>query len=435
MSTKAKRIIGVLLCVAMVIALICIIYSCSGTTVYELGSYTITESEYAYLLSSYKRTVLDGLGLDEEYLTYPVESGSNTTYGEYIEKMYRQEFEQSVYSLLYSQLLFDEYGLSFTSAQEEAIKDAADTVIWYYADGSTAKFDQLAKDCGFDHDALYSIYEKRQKEQLVINHLLGKDYSKITDTQKNNHYKDNFIHFQIIVVNSLYQRNADGTFSNLSESERKTKLDLEKELNALLCQESTTVDYPILSAILKKPIIIENEKGEKVINVTYEELWANPSINDDLTYPGGYYMEKPNMYQLTVKNTLSTAWYTKEGDVSASVAKRYFEGNGTIILGDSQQAVKEGDYFEYGSTYIKRLPLEDEAWQDEANKDFFSTDFITGAAQSAVFKTYQNFEATSGYTLIVNNELVAEYTFMSVSANRIDYDYVNPSTDKKEENK
>jgi hypothetical protein len=81
------------------------------------------------------------------------------------------------------------------------------------------------------------------------------------------------------------------------------------------------------------------------------------------------------------------------------------------------------------------LPLEDKAWQNEANKDFFSTDFITGAAQSAVFKTYQEFEATSGYTLLVNNEIVEEYTFMSVAANYIDYDYVNPSTDKKEENK
>ena len=133
------------------------------------------------------------------------------------------------------------------------------------------------------------------------------------------------------------------------------------------------------------------------------------------------------------KLSLDTAWYTKEGDVSASVAKRYFEGNGTITLGDSQETVKEGDYFEYGSTYIKRLPIEDKAWQKEENKDFFSTDFITGAAQSAVFKVYRDFEATSGYTLLANNEVIEGYTFMSVAANYIDYDYVNPSTDKEED--
>ena len=431
MSKKAKRIISVLLVLAIVATLLIILFACGTANVYELGPYSITEDEYAYLLSSYKRTIIDGLGISEDYLDYPIDSSSSTTYGEYIEKMYREEFEQSVYTLLFSLALFDEYGLEFTEEDEEAIEKAAKSVIVYYGDGSPARFDELARPCGFTNETIYSIYEKREKEKAVIHHVLGVNYSNLTETQKDNHYKDNYIHFQVLVVNTLYTQNADGTFSNLSESERATMIELEKELTNLLCHEKTDADYKILSALLKKDIIIENEKGEKVINVTFEELWANERINDDSVYPNGYYMTKPSIYQMSYSNTLSQAMLTKEGDVSVSVAKRFFDGSGSITTENGEETIKKGDYFEYGSAFVKRLPMQDMAWKDPVNKDFFTDDsFLTGAAQSALFDTLQKYEKTCGYTLVSDTALLEEYSFSSVTANYVDYDYLNPSDEE-----
>ena len=199
MSKKAKRIISVLLVLAIVATLLIILFACGTANVYELGPYSITEDEYAYLLSSYKRTIIDGLGISEDYLDYPIDSSSSTTYGEYIEKMYREEFEQSVYTLLFSLALFDEYGLEFTEEDEEAIEKAAKSVIVYYGDGSPARFDELARPCGFTNETIYSIYEKREKEKAVIHHVLGVNYSNLTETQKDNHYKDNYIHFRFLL--------------------------------------------------------------------------------------------------------------------------------------------------------------------------------------------------------------------------------------------
>ena len=431
MSKPVKRTLCVILCVLLILTVVILIFACSPSSVYELGPYSLSEDEYAYLMCTYKRSLIDDLGIDESYLLYPADQ-SGKTYGQALEEMYRESyFEQSVYNLIYSLALFDEYGLSLTDEEQKSVESAANSVIYYYGNGSAAQFDSLAEPYGFSHKTIKSIYEKQAKETAVVNHIFGKEFSKITAEQKNNFYKDNYLHFQVIVLNTVYQKNADGTYSNLSESERKTRLELEKELTAFLCSEDMNFNYKILPSILKKPVVIEKD-GKKVPNVTYEELWENKIINDDSLYPNGYYMVNPTPYQLMSITTLTTAFNTKIGDVSVSAAKRYFDGNGSITTENGEEEIKEGDYFQYGSAYIKRLPIQENAWSDEANKDFFPSDtFLPAVASDVLFHTMQEFEKTSPYTLTRDTGIMERYSLETIPANNLDYEYLHGTNEEK----
>lgn len=406
---------------AFLLIILCLptLASCGAENIYEYGQYSINEEEYAYLLGTHKRTVLKNLGIGEEYLDYPVSETDSTTYGENIEKLYRDQFEQNVHSLLMAQMLFDEFGLSLSDEEKNSIKAVANAVLYAHVpSGSVRSFDSLVANYGFSYDSLCSVYEKQAKESAVVAYLLGENYSKVTDTQKDKYYNDNYIHFQTIVVNTLYQKNSDGSFSNLTKEESDTKKKLVEELKKFLCNEDKSYNYTLLPKFLKV---------DDMSKVTYEDIWNCELINDDKTYVGGMYMTKPTAYQASYKNTLSQAMLTAIGDVSTIEAKRYFDGEGSITLGDSTETIKKGDYFEYGTAFIKRLPLNEKAWQIKENEIFFKdSSFVAGAARSVLLSTMRDYEKRSAHTLMVNTELYEEFSLATIPANRIDYDYFNP---------
>lgn len=394
--------------------------ACTDEKVYKLGPYTIEEDEYSYLMGMHKKKLLESIGLDESYLNLPTGASNGKTYGEYIEDRYREEFEQSVYTLLFSQALFDEYGLELTPAQKSNISATANAIIYEFGGGSVGVFNDIAKNFGFSDDTLFRIYEKQAKESAVIDHLFGKGYHKLTDEQKEDYYKQDYIHFQVIIVNTLYKKiensHGDIIYRNLTESERKTMLKLEEEISLFLCSNDLTYNYQLLPKYVGK---------EDVTTITYEDIFNCVKINDDMLYPQGYYMLKPSSELMQYSNTLSQALLTAEGDVSRTKAKRYFEGDGEITTEDGKETVKEGDYFEYGTAFVKRLPIDDGAWKREENKIFFEdSNFIVGAAQYAFFRTLQSYEDSSPYTLMVNNDLKSRYSLIKVLANELDYYYI-----------
>ncbi len=413
-----KRILCTLCAILCLLSMLPAFTACAAGNIYEFGPYSITEEEYAYLMSFYKRQILDSLKLDEEALGYPVSETDPTTYGETLEKMYREQFEQSVYSLIYSQALFDEYGLTLSEEDQKKIRNVAASILYSYVpNGSVTAFDSLVSDYGFSYEAMLSVYEKQAKETAVVAHILGDDYSKVTDKQKDNYYKENYLHFQVIVVNTLYEKKGD-SFANLIEEERKTKLKLVEELKQFLCGNNPLdQEYEILPKLLGV---------DDMSKVTYEDIWKDSYINDDQTYEGGMYMTKPNLLQSTVVTTVTQAFYTEEGKVSTLPAKRYFEGEGSITLGDSEETIKEGDYFEYGTVFVKRLPMEEEAWKEKKNEQFFiDSGFTAGAARRVLFNTFSDYEKATARTLMKNENLIAEYSLATVPANRVDYDIFN----------
>ena len=110
--------------------------------------------------------------------------------------------------------------------------------------------------------------------------------------------------------------------------------------------------------------------------------------------------------------------------------KNIFDGDGTIESDDGTTTIKKGDYIEYGSSFIKRLAMEDNAWKDAKYKEYFGDAFISGAAQHSIFYTLNKYADSCPYTLMLNNDLRATYSLESAIPNYVDYDYIHPSNEK-----
>lgn len=411
MKKLALRIGSLILCL-----ILCIPYitSCGNDSVYELGPYSIDEEEYAYLMGMYKKKILVSIGLNESYLNYPISASSSKTYGQQIEEMYRDTFEQSVLALLYSQALFDEYELELTTDQKNNVSATAKAIVHAYGDFSESKFNKLARDYGFSAKTLEKIYEKQAKESAVIQYLYGDKYSKLTDIQKQDYFEENYVHFQVIVVNTLYEKVTDSqgkaSYHNLGDESRKTMLQYDEELYQLFVKENKDYDYVLLKDRLDK---------------SFEDFWADETINDDKTYPNGYYMKMPeNATQVQKQTLLTTACLLKEGDVGRITAERFFEGNGQITTADGKETVKAGDSFEYGHAFVKRLPMDKTAWKNPENAQFLEdTGFLAAVAQSCFVDELDKYDQGTMYTLVASDSLKEEYTFSTVLANELDYHY------------
>ena len=132
-----KKLLSRTLCLILLLVLILpTLTSCGNKDIFKLGKYSINEKEYIYLTGMYKKQALVSEGgsstLTDDDLSREISNG--VTLGAYINYKYRSSFEQSVLTLLYSQLLFDEYELSLSLTEEATIKMAVDSVVKKYGE-------------------------------------------------------------------------------------------------------------------------------------------------------------------------------------------------------------------------------------------------------------------------------------------------------------
>ncbi len=403
-----KTICRTLCLIFLVILLIPAISSCGkDKAVYSLGDYKITEKEYNYLLGMFKKKMLASMdaSLTDDDLNQDI--GSGHTLGDYLEARYRDGFEQSVLALLISQSLFDKLGLSLTSEEINTINATATAVVAYYGDYSEKEFNKIAKEYGFDDEAMRSVYEMQYKENKVRDYYLGVNNEKVTNQNREDYYKKNYLRYQTLIVNTLYKLHTDSygdvSFVLLDEDEKLEKERLVTELKELLLNKNMDFDY----------ILLKDE-----LNLTYEELWEKYS--DDKFYPGGLYeTSQPTAEQLSSSNVLSAAYQSKVGEIKTVTAKRYFEGDSS--LENNEITIRPGDYFEYGTIFVKRLDLDEAPYEDKANKDFFDPDTFESAVCNYVyFSALTQYQNSLPYEATVSS-LIADKSFTSIKANELDY--------------
>ena len=191
----------------------------------------------------------------------------------------------------------------------------------------------------------------------------------------------------------------------LDEDEKKEKEQLVAELKELLINKNTDYDY----------ILLKDD-----INLSYEELWEKYS--DDKFYPAGLYeTSQPSAEQLANSNVLSAAYQSKVGEIKTVTAKRYFEGDSS--LENEEITVKPGDYFEYGTIFVKRLELDEAPYEKKVNKDFFDKDTFEAAVYNYVyFKAISAFQETLPYQATISR-LIEGKGFATIKANELDYYY------------
>lgn len=390
-----------------------ILSSCGSDDMYRLGDYSITEKEYNYLAGMFKKQVMVSIDptLTDDDLSLELQSG--VTLGDYIEYSYRTGFEQSVLTLLYSQLLFDEYGLELSEEELSSIDATAAAVVSYYGDYSTKTFNSRAKQYGFDDKTLRSVYLKQYRENKVRLHILGENNEKVTDEQIESYYQDNYLRYKTIIINTLYKVHTDSSgkdsFVYLSDEEKKSQELLVVELKELLINENKNYNY----------IILKDD-----LNLSYDELWEKYS--DDKFYPNGCYeTSNPSDEQLINSNVLAAAYQSKVGEIKTVTAKRYFSGSGSISGEGGTTEIKPGDYFEYGTVFVKRLPLDSKPYEKTENNDFFPSGELEAATANYVYyNTLMEHEKTSALTVKFSSKL-EEFTFDSVLANELDYYFLH----------
>ena len=412
-KTDVKKALCRTLCLILLIILVVPAISSCGKekNAYELGEYVITEKEYNYLLGLFKKRVMVSLdpSLTDDELVYEMENG--VTIANYIESTYRQGFEQSVLTLLYAQSLFDKLGLSLTDEEMSTIKASATAVCAYFGGYDMDQFDKIAEPYGFDSDTLFSVYEKQFKENKVRQHLLGASNEKITDKQKSDYYYANYMRYQLFVVNTTYKtyvEDGEVKMLPLNEDEKKEKTRLVTELKELLINKNLDFDY----------IILKDQT-----HLSYEELWE---LYDDDNRENGHYKygcyssSNPTIAELDANNTLSAAFLSTEGEVRSVIANRYFSDGGTLGSGDDKITINPGDYFEYGTVFVKRLPLNEKAYELEENKDFFGATFMPAVANSVYYNILAEHEKSLPYQTMVSDK-VNKITFSSIKSNDLDY--------------
>ena len=402
-----KKLISRTLClILMLILALPLLTACGNKEVIKLGKYSLTQKEYVYLAGMYKKQSLVAISpnemLTDDDLSLEISSG--VTLGQYLNYKYGAAFEQSILSLLYSQLLFDEYGLTLTEEEKANINATAESIAYYYGDDALSAY-------GFDKKTLKSVYEKQYKENKVRQYILGENNEKITSEQKENYYLDNYLRYKTIIINTVYTIHTDSegnkSFVYLTEDEKERQELLIKELKELLINKNKDYSY----------ILLKDD-----LNLSYDELWEKYS--DDKFYPGGCYeTSNPTKEELQNNSVLSAAYQSKVGEIKTVTAKRYFGSSGEITGESGTTTIKPGDYFEYGTVFVKRLALDPSPYVKEENRDFFpQSSFEAAVASTVYFNVLTEYEATSAHKIEFTKK-ATEITFDTVKANELDYYY------------
>lgn len=409
MKKTLIRVLCVLLCVALCPI---ILTSCKGKTIFSLGPYEITKGEYNYLAGMYVRQVLESLGLYGYSFDAVVES-SGLSIGESLDMNYTDSFQANVFSLLYSQLLFDIYELELSDETEKLIDQNIQTILNYYGKGSEQGFNKYSKEYGYDADDMRSVYTMQMKQSMLVDHLYGASGEKISTEELDKLYTSNYMHFQTIVINTSYKlvwKDTDGDGVNdtsdllpLSEETIQQRKDIIDDLTNLLVSPVEGYTYKVIDPSL-----------------SYDELYS--LYSDDTAYPQGCYSKYPT--SISGQNAITAAALLNINDVGKIIAKRLFTQSGSIQIGDETINVNAGDYFSYGYVFVKRLPLGQKPYENPIYNDFFSNFRIE--SKNVLFMEYlQRYEATeANYTLECHiDDLSTEMPLSKAVPNNLDYNF------------
>ena len=414
-----KRILSFFILICILLSSLVCFTSCGDDAVYSLGPYEITEKQYRYLASMFNRQTLVGAGIYGSAWDATVPS-TGLTVAQTLDIKYTDSFTTNVMTLLFSQLLFDVLELEMPSEMIETIEKNVDTVVDYYGPYSEQRFDQNAKKVyGFTADTLREVYTMQMKQTLVVEHLFGANGDKIDDRELKAFYEKEYMNFNTIVINNAYkivkETNDKGeevdVFEELTESEVKERNDIIDDLTNLFIEPVEGYVYKVIDPTM-----------------SYEQLYARYS--DDTAYPNGCYSKFPSI--ASGQNALAAAALLNENDIAKVVAKRSFAQGGKLTIGDKTVTINPGDYFEYGYVFVKRLPLDTDAYKNEAFAKFF-TDFKSNLTVKLFGEYLANYEKNeSGYT-VEDHGLASDMPLSSITPNDIDYNLIYGDLAKKEE--
>ncbi|MBQ8746513.1 MAG: peptidylprolyl isomerase [Clostridia bacterium] len=333
------------------------------TAALSYGENEISTNVYRYWLSSYKGRFLysytDMTDTDQfwDSILY-----DNVTTEEYLNGVVLGNVKRDLICME----LFDQYKLSMPDAMLKDIDLYITDLINEYANGNTREFNAMLANFGINADILRDIYIAEDQKIVLYDYLYGENGPRaLSEEDLDAYYRDNYVRVRHIYVNDANTQvtNEAGYPQYDSSGNALTRALTEAEL----AEKQATIDA--IDAALAN--------GEEFADV-YEKY------SEDKFYVNGYYLTEDTPF------------------ISEVVDAAFDLEIGSWVRVESN----------YGTHYIKRLELEDNAYNESTNKDFFNEYADTVA--SADFFAY--LESLMG-EITVNEEEIARYSVRDAAVN------------------
>lgn len=282
----------------------------------------ISTNMYRYWLSSYKGTFMYAYtDMNDTDAFWNSILFDNVTAEEYLNGAVVDNVKRNLVCLS----LFEECGLSLSDSDLAGIDTYINELVQEYADGSRRSFNQMLAQYGINLEILREIYIIEEKISLLFSYLYTENGPfALTEETLDAYYRQNYARVRHIYVNDAYayEKNDAGHYVYDTSGSAVTRA---------LTKEELAEKQAKIAAIDKA--LAEGTDFAKV----YEEY------SEDLYYENGYY-------------------FTKETDFIDEVVDAAF----SLEIGKTTTVKSE-----FGTHYLMRLPLENYAYNDPANADFF----------------------------------------------------------------
>ena len=329
-----------------------------GTPVMTLGDVSVTDHMFEYWMDSYKASLLSAYSDAKDTDSFwSMKMSDGTTAEDF--------FYRSIYNYIESRLvamyLFDEFGLEIEQEDIDTAKEIVGELEEYYSGGNRNDFNRELAVYGVNADLLREIFLEEVKSTYLYNYIFENKLLTVGDDEKNEYLRKNYSRVRQIYINdeydpeaSYYDSNGNFVMVPLSDEAKSEKSSKIEEARALLTS------------------------GED-----FDKVYAEYS--EETAYPNGYYL------------SVSTQGLPQELITNAFL----------IDVGETADFRSD-----YGTHIIKRLEMDDGAYANDTNKDFFGT--FTTEVYEAVYNKYI---ATYYDKITVDKAAIEKYTVKSAPAN------------------
>ena len=350
---KIKRLVSVILLVAIVCGCLAGCGTLKGDPVAAYGGYEVDEVMYQYWMAKYKTVYLymyNNAVDTESFWTSKVDGQNDYTYEDFLVE-YIRTYAKHVAVAMY---LFDQYGMSFTSKQKEAINTRIDQLIESY--GGKNVFNETLGDMGLNIETLKKIYYAEAKLDAVNEYFFGENgVLEVSDNDREAYYNDNYFSAMWIIIypDTKFVKDENGKY---------------------LVDTNGNYKYEALSDYEKqeKELIIENLKKDLAAGKDFNALrsqYTEEGGSEWDNYPDGR-LFSANDYETYGQEMVETVKNLKVNDYSV------------YTLGEVGSRVM---------IFVKRFPLKNYASLTKVEKDLLVNfnDYVYYAKSEEFFKDYE----------------------------------------------
>ena len=313
-TNNVGKILITAVCVLIALLLIvgALLVAFSPKTVMEYGGVRVDKEMYSYWLSYFKKEIMAEYKINGSRDTeafWQSEYKDGLSYEEYFGRM----ADERIKAKIVAANMYDSFGQNLPDYALEDINIYLSELVDFVGDGSEKTFNEIAAQYGTDYDAVKKVAVCDYKAELLFNLIYGADGSYITDEEKVTYYKENFSRVKVIFINTKDE--------NLSASELDEKNKMIEMLDLTLGED------------------ISEERFDSLMSI-----YSDDTASD--YYKNGFYLSPSSDYP--VQEVTMTALSMQVGDLKKVESK-------------------------YGVHYILRLELDDNAYDEEENSDWFDS--------------------------------------------------------------